>query len=191
MAWFPAHHRWIAAIQGIFAIIFGVIAIFLPGTALRALALVFGIYAIADGVIALFSLPRAPSASYGPRWTRAFQGIIGIIFGIAALVWFPLTVLTLVYLIAIWAIIVGALRILGAIALHRGIERRWLLVVSGAVALLFGLAVLIRPTAGLSALMTVIGFFAVLYGIVLIGLAAQAAREGRGGRPAPGGPASV
>lgn len=178
----PRRPLWALILQGIIAIAFGIIAIFLPGTALGGLAIVFGIYALVDGFLALLSLVRGPERSYGTRWTRAIQGVIGIVFGIAALVWARPTVLALLYIIAVWAIIVGALRIIGAAALRHRIERRWLVIVSGAIALIFGLAVIIRPEQGLAALLTVIGFFAVVYGIAQVLLGIQTSRtRGLGG----------
>lgn len=184
----PRRPLWALILQGIIAIAFGIIAIFLPGTALGGLAIVFGIYALVDGFLALLSLVRGPERSYGTRWTRAIQGVIGIVFGIAALVWTRPTVLAMLYIIAVWAIIVGVLRIIGATALHHRIERRWLVIVSGAIALIFGLAVIIRPEQGLSALLTVVGFFAVIYGIAQVLLGIQTSRtRGLGGGTGGGG----
>jgi uncharacterized membrane protein HdeD (DUF308 family) len=177
---------WAVLLQGVVAIAFGLIAIFITATAVRGLTIVFGIYAIVDGVLAFLSLGRGTESSYGPRWTRAFQGVIGIIFGIAALVWPLVSFLTLLYLVAVWAIIIGAIRIIGAVLLHRKIERRWLVLSSGAVALIFGLAVIIRPEEGASAVMTIIGFFAVLYGIVLVLMSLQAFRAEEREQPHPG-----
>jgi uncharacterized membrane protein HdeD (DUF308 family) len=167
-------HWWAVLLQGIVAIAFGLIALFIPETAVRGLAIAFGIYALVDGDLALLSLIRDTEKSYGPRWTRAIQGVIGIIFGITALVWRRISFLTLLYLVAVWAIIVGALRIVGAAALHREVERRWLVIISGAVALFFGLAVIIRPEQDASSVMTIIALFAVIYGVILVLLSLQA-----------------
>jgi uncharacterized membrane protein HdeD (DUF308 family) len=170
MAKLIPEHRLLILLQGLAAITFGVLAIFLPTTALRGMIVIFGLYAIVDGVLALLSMARATETTYGPRWMRGLQGVTGIVIGIVALVWPLVTFLTLLYLVALWAIIIGVLRIMGAVILRRGVERRWLLLVTGAIALIFGLAVVIRPEVGASSIMTIIGFFAVIYGVSLIAL---------------------
>src|SRR4051812_31209149 len=47
-----AHNWWAVALRGVFAIIFGVIALLLPGAAIGALVLLFAAYMIVDGIFA-------------------------------------------------------------------------------------------------------------------------------------------
>jgi hypothetical protein len=56
----------------------------------------------------------------------------------------------------------------------------WLLV-GGIVAILFGIVLIVSPTAGALALLWLIGAFALVFGVVLrrVGVPAAACREGR------------
>ena len=105
------------------------------------------------------------------RWALLIEGVVGIGAGIATFVWPGLTALVLVYIIAFWALITGLLEILAAFRLRRVIHNEWWLVLSGALSLIFGVALIAAPGAGALALVWVIGAYAVLFGIVLLALA--------------------
>ena len=50
---------WAFVIRAVLAILFGLIALFMPGVTMLALVLVFAAYTIADGVLAIVSGVRA------------------------------------------------------------------------------------------------------------------------------------
>ena len=95
-------------------------------------------------------------------------GIIGIGAGVLTFLWPNITALVLLLLIAFWAIATGVMEIIGAIRLRKEIDNEWLLAASGLVSVLFGLLLLTRPEAGALALITVIGAFAILHGLLLV-----------------------
>ena len=74
-------------------------------------------------------------------------------------------------LIAAWAIASGLMQIVGAIRLRKEIDDEWLLIASGVLSVLFGIAMLAWPGAGALAMIFVIGTFAILYGALLISFA--------------------
>ena len=121
-----AHNWWMLALRGLVAILFGVLAFVLPGMTLLTLVFLFGAYAIVNGVLALvhaFSAPRG----YPRFGALIFTGIISIAAGVLAFVWPGITALSLVLLIAAWAIVNGVFEIATAIRLRRVIEHEWLL----------------------------------------------------------------
>ncbi len=61
------------------------------------------------------------------------------------------------------------LEIIGAIKLRNEIEGEWLLIASGVLSVIFGLLVIAWPGAGALAMVLVIGSFAILFGILMIG----------------------
>jgi uncharacterized membrane protein HdeD (DUF308 family) len=93
-------------LRGLFAVLFGLLAIFMPGMTLLALVLLFGAYALLDGIFDLISAIRSPSH----HWAFLLEGIVGIIVGVATFVWPGITGIVLLYLIAFWAIFTGVLR---------------------------------------------------------------------------------
>jgi uncharacterized membrane protein HdeD (DUF308 family) len=73
--------------------------------------------------------------------------------------------------IAVWAIMVGVLQIVGAIQLRKEIEGEWLLGLSGLLCILFGVALVAQPSAGALAVVWMIASFAILVGCLYIALA--------------------
>jgi len=59
MSMLLAENWWALAIRGVAAILFGLVAIILPGAAMLSLALLFGAYLLVDGVFGIVSAVRA------------------------------------------------------------------------------------------------------------------------------------
>jgi uncharacterized membrane protein HdeD (DUF308 family) len=161
---------WILALRGLVAIIFGILALVLPKLTLLTLVFLFGIYALINGILALVHAFSAPKGC--PRFgAMIISGIISIAAGIIAFVWPGITALSLVLLIAAWAIIGGISEIAMAIRLRHFIHHEWLMALAGVVSVLLGVAILLRPAAGALALVWWIGGFAIVIGILLVALA--------------------
>jgi uncharacterized membrane protein HdeD (DUF308 family) len=156
---------WALIVRGIIAIIFGILAIILPGLTLRVLVLLFGAYALVDGI---FMLITAFQGAMEHRLLLLIEGIVSIIAGILTLVWPGLTALVLLYFIAFWAIVTGILEVLAAIRLRREIANEWALGIAGVVSVLFGIIAIVHPLSGALAIIWVIGIYAILFGILLI-----------------------
>jgi uncharacterized membrane protein HdeD (DUF308 family) len=60
-----AKNWWAVGIRGVLGILFGLIALFLPGATMLSLVLVFAAYAFVDGVFAIVSAVSQKSASRG------------------------------------------------------------------------------------------------------------------------------
>jgi uncharacterized membrane protein HdeD (DUF308 family) len=166
---------WILLLRGIVAIGFSVLAFIWPGLTLLTFVVVYGVYAFIDGLLALVSavIGGAPA----PRWWLAAIGLLGMATGILTFAWPGITALVLLFFIAGWAIAVGIFQIIGAIRLRKEIENEWFLILCGIISALFGIGILLAPGAGALALVWVIGFYAVLQGILYIRLAFRLKRH--------------
>jgi uncharacterized membrane protein HdeD (DUF308 family) len=161
---------WALAVRGVFGILFGLAAVLLPGITLGALILLFGAYVVVDGVFAVIAGLRA--AEHHERWVALLlEGVAGIAAGVLTFVWPALTALVLLYLIAAWSVITGALKIAAAIRLRRTIEGEWLLGLNGAFSVLFGILLVVMPVIGLITLVWLVGAYALVFGILLLALA--------------------
>lgn len=161
---------WALALRGVLGILFGLAAFLFPGITLGALILLFAVYAMVDGVFAIVAGIRA--AEHHERWGAfLLEGIAGIAAGVLTLVWPALTAVVLLYLIAIWSVIKGALKIAAAIRLRRTIRGEWLLGLNGAFSVLFGILLVAMPAIGLLTLVWLVGAYAVIFGALLLGLA--------------------
>lgn len=161
---------WLFLLRGIAAIAFGGLALMWPGITLVTLVLLYGAYALVDGVFALIS-GIVGKVALAPRWWLIIVGLLGIVVGIGTFIWPAITALILLYFIAGWAIATGVFQIIGAIQLRKEIENEWLLIINGALSVLFGGVLFVAPGAGALALIWLIGLYAILYGIILIGFA--------------------
>jgi len=160
---------WLVVLRGIVALIFGVLTIFRPGVTLAALILLFGAYAVVNGV---FAVVAAIAHRRGERhWVSLLlSGVLSIALGIVAFVLPGLTALSLLYVIAAWAIVTGVAEIATAIRLRRVITGEWLLVIAGVLSVLFGLFLVVFPGAGALTVTLWIGTYAIMLGILLIAL---------------------
>jgi uncharacterized membrane protein HdeD (DUF308 family) len=89
---------WLVLLRGILAILFGLFALFTPGTALLALVFVFGAYAILDGVTALVVGIRHRGEDRHWVW-HVVQGVVSVLAGIIAFVWPGVTVLAILFVL--------------------------------------------------------------------------------------------
>jgi len=163
--------NWTAlALRGVVAIAFGILAIVLPGITLSALILLFAAYALVDGATLLITGFRHPGGT-SPDWLLILTGVLGIAAGIVAAVLPGITALVLLTVIAVWAILIGALEIVGAYRLRKEISNEWLLALSGIISIAFGIYILVFPGDGALALILLIGIYAIISGVTLLGLA--------------------
>ena len=165
-----AENWWLLLLRGLVAIAFGLIAFFWPDITLVALVYLFGIYAIADGLVALWAAFNAMGDA-GPRWWLGLSGVVSILAGLAAFFYTGVTGLVLLVFIAVWAIIIGLTLIWGAIELRKILDDAWLLGLTGALAVAFGVILIAKPNAGALALVLTIGWFAIVFGCLFITLA--------------------
>jgi uncharacterized membrane protein HdeD (DUF308 family) len=166
-----ADNWWLLLLRGLVAIAFGVIAFVWPGLTLVALTLVWGAYALADGILALWAALAATGGDTSKRWWLALGGVASILAGLVAFFYTGMTALVLLMFIAAWAIVIGIVLIWGAIELWKVLDDAWLLGLNGALAIAFGVLLVARPGDGAVAVVWMIGWFAVVFGILHIALA--------------------
>jgi uncharacterized membrane protein HdeD (DUF308 family) len=171
---------WSVALRGVLAVAFGVVAWIWPDITLHALVLLYGFYALVDGLLALAALLVGGSLVRERRGWLIVEGVAGIAAGVIAFLWPGITALVLLYLIAAWAIATGVLEIAAAIWLRRELRGEWLLALGGVVSVLFGVFLIVRPGEGAIAVVWLIGLFAIVFGVALIGLGLRLRRLGRG-----------
>ena len=161
---------WIVALRGICSVGFGVVALLWPGATLAALVLLYGTYAIIDGVLATSTAVRYRHSRLrlAPLW---LEGVFGFAIGVMAWLWPGITALALIYVMAAWAMITGVFEIVAAIKLRKEIAGEWLLAAAGVASLGFGVLLAARPIAGTLALLLLLGGYAIVFGLFLLGLA--------------------
>jgi uncharacterized membrane protein HdeD (DUF308 family) len=161
---------WAMALRGLAAILFGLFAFFVPGPTFALLVIVFGAYALVDGVLAVAAAIVA--ARSHERWLNLLgMGLFGILVGAVTWLYPELTAITLLYLIAAWAVVTGILELIAAFELRRHLPSEWWWVLAGLASVAFGLLLMWHPSVGALAVMWIIGTYAIAFGIFLLGLA--------------------
>jgi uncharacterized membrane protein HdeD (DUF308 family) len=163
-----ARHWWVLALRGLAAVVFGILAFVWPGITLAVLVLFWGAYALVDGVLALLSVTRAAGDR---RWALILEGVVGVAAGVLTFIWPGMTALVLLFIIAAWAIVTGIFELIEAVRLREQIQNEWLLGLMGIASITFGVILAIAPGAGALAVVWLIGSYALVFGILMIGLA--------------------
>lgn len=157
---------WLA-LRGVLALIFGVLALVWPEATVLALALLFAAYAVVDGM-GMIASGLGRRGDRGRRWLYVLAGVAGIAVGVIAVLWPGLTALALVILAGVWAIATGVLEIAAALRLRHELTGEWVIVLLGAISVVAGVIILVRPDLGAVALATVLGVYAIIAGVGLL-----------------------
>jgi uncharacterized membrane protein HdeD (DUF308 family) len=164
-----AQNWWAVALRGVFAVLFGLIALVVPGATILSLVLFFSAYMLVDGVFGIVAAVRA--ARQGERWgLLILEGIANIVVGVIAFVWPGLTAIAFVLLLAAWSLISGGLMLGAAFRLSQA-HGRWWLALGGIVSIVFGVLLVMAPVVGAVVLTWWLGAYALVFGIALLVLA--------------------
>lgn len=157
---------WLILLLGILAVLFGLLSIFNPVSAGASLTWAIGVLAIAEGVSALFgAFSKDAPASKG--WMLLYA-VISVAFGVLAVVNPISMAASIIWVMAIWIMIAGFMRIIFAVRVRKAIDNEWMLIVSGVLAVVLGALMLFAPVAGLILAVIWIGVGALIYGLLQI-----------------------
>lgn len=157
------------AVRGVAALLFGVATLVWPDITLWSLVVMFGAFALVDGVASLSAAIAAPFLR--SRGWLALSGLTGIAAGIVTFVWPSITALVLQYAIAVWALAAGLALIATAVRIRREVSGEWRIALAGGLSVLLGVMLIATPGDGALAITWAIGWYAGLFGLVLLQLA--------------------
>jgi len=157
-------------IRGMVAIAAGALAMLWPGLTVTLVVTLVGAYMLIDGIANGIAGLRSDES--GDRsWMTVVYGIFGIGLGIVTLSSPLFATFALVFAVATWAFVTGALEIASAIGLRHAIGGRWLLLGGGILSVMFALLLFARPLMGAIDLAWALGIYAIAKGCVLITVA--------------------
>jgi uncharacterized membrane protein HdeD (DUF308 family) len=170
-----AQNWWAIALRGVVAIIFGLIALLMPGITLGALVLLFAAYMLVDGIFAIVAGVRA--AAHHERWGAfILEGIVDLIAAAIAILAPIATILAFVWLSAAWAIVTGSLMLAATFRL-RPTHGKWWLGLGGALSVVWGVLLIVAPLVGAVVMTLWLGAYALVFGIALLVLAFRLKRR--------------
>lgn len=163
-------NRFWIGLRGVLAVIFGIIALVWPSITIITLIYVFAAYALIDGILTIIWSFRFRETRER-WWLGLIEGIVDIIAGVIAFIFPTLAAVTLLFVIAAWAVITGIFEIVTAIRMRRVIDNEWSMGLAGLASIILGIVIFLSPASGMLGLVWVIGLWAIVFGILLIVLA--------------------
>jgi uncharacterized membrane protein HdeD (DUF308 family) len=162
---------WLPLLRGFLLLILGGYALFRPEMPIGALAQIIGLFVMVDGILTILSgiLGRVPLRFW------VFRGALATLTGLFVianpLLVSGITATVLLYVLAFMAIFVGILEIAAAIHDLKEFEGGGWIIFGGALAVLFGVLVLMAPLSFGLLIVRVLGGYAIFSGVSLIVLA--------------------
>lgn len=185
MKLFFSDYWWIYLIRGLFAILWGVLALFMPGITFATLVIFLGAFMFVDGIFSIVSAISARRTNSNWGW-YLLSGIAGIIIGIITFYNPFLAGTALVFYVAAWALVMGVVEIAAAIRLRRSIKGEGWYILGGILTIVFGILLMLNPIAGALTLTWIFGVYAIVWGVMLTSLSfrLRKRREVSGGHTA-------
>ena len=160
---------WVFLIGGLASLLFGILAFVNPGLALLVLAMFFAAALLVDGAFnVLGSIQNRDKDGW---WLMLLIGILGVGIGAYALLNPPVSMLAFVFLVALEAILLGVFLVMLGYRVRKSTSREWILYLTGALSILFGLLVVARPALGGLTVVYLIASWAIVIGALKIAFA--------------------
>lgn len=99
-------------------------------------------------------------------WVLALRGVAAILFGVLALAWPDLTLLTLIYLFAAYALVAGCASVAGALRHRQTEDEWWVPMLLGLVSIGAGIVAVRNPALTTLVLVLLIGANALVAGVL-------------------------
>lgn len=172
-------------VRGVVAILFGIFALVWPSITLHVILILFALYALVAGAAA--AITAVVDRQDNDAWPLGLIfGTIAVLIGIYLLARPGLTALVILYLIALYAIVVGVIDVVSGVALRRSMRGEWVLVIVGILSLLLGLYLFANPGVGVLSLVWLIAVYALVTGVFwLVAAASHDTARRRVGRARP------
>ena len=161
-----ARSWWLIMLLGIFAVLFGLTAIFDPVRAGAGLTFAIGVLAVAEGVSTLIAAFKKDSPV--PMAWMLVYAALSLVLGVLAVINPISMAASFVMVMAAWMILAGVMRIVFALRIRKAVDNEWMLILSGVLAIVLGGLMLWMPVAGLILAVVWIGVGALVYGLLQI-----------------------
>ena len=157
---------WVFLVGGIAAVIFGLLAFAKPVAAWLVVATFFAASILVDGAVNLWgSIQHREKDGW---WIMLLLGVLGVLVGGFALLNPLVSMTAFVYLVAIQAVLLGVFTAMLGHKVREATSREWVLYLTGAVSVLFGILVFVNPAAGGISVIWLIASWAIAVGVLKI-----------------------
>lgn len=157
---------WIFMLRGVAAIVFGILVFLFPGLGLAFMLAFLGAWMALDGAGSIYQAVKGghPAGERSRTWLW-IDGIISLLAAAVILFAPGVSAIGLLIVTAAWFLLSGGARLMLAFRLSSV-----LLGLLGAMNILIGVWMLLRPGPGLLAVIWMVGLEAIVMGVIMIGL---------------------
>jgi len=156
-----SHLWWVPLVAGVVSIGLG-LAMMANDWTVKALVVVTGIFIMFRGIALMFN----PTHAADSRGEQVAAGVAGIVVGLILVAWPQPTLLVLAFALGAWLAVSGTFHAVTSVS-RRKTRRHWFLGLAfGVVELLIGIWAMRRPEVTLSLLITLLGLWAVITGVI-------------------------
>lgn len=160
--------KWALVVRGLFGLVLGTFIISRPLESVAALALVIAVWALTDGIVNI--VHAFELRTIVPRWWAGLlAGIVSVLFGVAALAYYPGLSLTFAVLwTAMWLVTAGIVGLMVTMQ-ERSLDLSWgWTLLWSIIALVGGVIAVLRPAITLAGLISLIATFGIVGGLSLL-----------------------
>ena len=173
---------------GVMTVLAGIVTIAWPGKTVLVVAVLFAVQILVGGIFNLLRAVADSGESGGYRVLLAVLGMFSIIVGVLCLQDIAQTTAVLILLLGAYWIVHGVIEAVVAIA-DSSTPNRGLQITAGVIGAIAGIVVLSYPIESISTLAVILGFWLLIYGVMMIVLGFRLRRVALDGvgptQPAP------
>ncbi len=164
----PLSNWWLLTLNGIIAILYGIIAIFFQDV-IEKLVMFFGIVILIIGLAMLWGAINSLRDNL-PYITDLIISLITIVIGLLLTFYTSESLTIFVTVIGIWAVLVGIVQLYLATKTELLPGEKNTLLINGLITLIFGIILFFNPFKTATILVVISGILAFIIGIVLIAM---------------------
>jgi len=163
---------WVFVLNGIIALLYGLLAIFAPSDTLQIIIMYFGIVVLIIGAAILIGAISNSRKGY-PYGSDLFSSIIAIIIGGVLTFYTTEAVKIFMFIVGGWAILIGIFQLYLLLSEELNPGSKKALLINALITLAFGVLLFFTPLESASVLVVLSGIMAFVIRIMLIVLGLQ------------------
>lgn len=157
-------------INGLIAIIFGIIALLLPEQTILTIIRYLGLLFIVAGAIILI-IAYNKRAKQQSVTVQTIQGIVALILGLALLIFSRQSIMLVVIIFGAWAVVLGLMKIYLLARFKHTKRDKYVLIISALLSIVLGVMLFLNPYKIAALMITMVGLIALVVGVMTIYIA--------------------
>lgn len=154
-------------LQGVLAIIIGLIALLFPGVTLLAAVTIFIAFLVIEGIFS-FIYGIVTIGQKEVWWLFILYGVLSFGLGLSLINMPTVTIKTLSFIMAVWGIVSAVSQLVRGFTISRSFAKELYLIVSGFLTLITSMILFFFPIKVLSTLTWVLGIYFIVLGVFTI-----------------------